>query len=1729
MDSATWMLAINTAGRQRTLSQKMTKEFLWVALEMDALDNKELMLGTMDLFETSLETLKVGNDDGTIPAAPSQAILDAFNAVTAKWLPFKALLADNVDAVRSSNKTANKIIIHEVFVYNLPLLDVSDDAVQQYTMAGHAAGASIAGLVFEVAGRQRMLSQRMSKEAAFIGLNVDEAINLERIATTVALFESSHMDIVRGVGSIAEMPILQDVCTLSKMKEVDGIWRQMMPYTSEIVDEKQANSAGLQKIMELNVPLFNTMNEAVGLYANDMKNSCAELSANVKAQQWMNILAELGNQRTLGQRSLTLLFQAGAGVYAQESRVDAVSSTDAGAVSMRVCIEGSNFLNVPSPPTQEAVNALLLGQTYWQNFATSLSKGLNEADIAKNAQLSIIANYGKTWMVQMDEVAELYVNSSLAQFANLRSVVIEISWRQIILLQQIASNALMASLGQTSEAKATAMLTFSTDVKTFEASHSELLLGRVVSAVSAQADPNATTVLFADRGLPKTTNACMLTLMMTVSTRFANMKKELTKVVDAQHAQLQDSTQRVDADAEREQLLQGTTYRMQTDSAMSDAVAGYESGQRTCHTVISRAEWESGLKLAGDSFAQLQVATKYFTFITSGVAAIWVSSAQAIADSHMGYIRDDRESPVLEQAVTAFKDGWFSMGKDDTERQFALIQAYVNQNPHPIGMKHMLNYAPGNEEYHAAHKEYHPVYRDLMNEREYYDVFIFDLQGNLIYSVFKEPDFATNFDNRGTGEWKDSGLGDAYRAAKVSPDEVTVTPWRPYGPSSGALASFLSMGVKSSMGQLMGVYSTQLPPVANPIDAVKGLEEAIHHLDTYLEQLKFGMTAEKPADKVAPPAAQAIADALFVFENKWVAKKGLLAGPKTVEALGALLAEIPPIVGAAVTLQETFIDEAWIADKTVPAKKISLASLQAAVLQEIMKNVALFAMESQLAQPAVEVQTIKDLMKEYEERHQLLLLGQTTTSRRLAGGGAVTQAPVEDAVLGAKTDIPPSEDPMLVKLMDDASASFAAFKAAVIALVDPAEGEQSTGGTPENLGVLMYLNSEAAGAAGQSLLFIASKMHIVVLEPVSILTPVPLSGDWVAGKTMRVVARVAEELINDAGLILPGYAVTHVFFDDKCDATTSSQIVLREMKSSIAYVGLGGSGCTSVCAGTAFIASSIRLPYLSYECPGVELSDTTEYPELTRFGTVTTSQVILMKQIGETYAKWNHVAVISGDPGRYRKTGEQLVADLEAEGLPASYGFAYEGKWDEIVAMVNGLRILKRRVIYVMGSELYFRNIICAAMVSNANMGITWVTDGSWRQEWWTKSDMMLDSMKLWIKDDSQREIVSAIGDFITGWNEIADTDEARFNILQPLYATDQKDELMFIDGPESYHVVHKKWHPLFRKKMLDQNYYDVFVFDMKGNMIYSVFKELDYATNFGNNKNLGEKFSEWQASGLGDAFREAILVPGDVVVTPWDPYGPSFGALASFLAITVHDAVTGAAKGVFSIQMPPEAVPLEVVEPACTQDAVAEAFEGSLNFVGLGTPVAADMEKQVPCFRGKTAKSFMELLDDYLANGFPAGDPTTAMDDPYNDVRMHTADGTCVFAYTVAHLMETGLTLDDVEAHQEDVYLKFVDYIKTGIDFQGVSGVVNFKGNDKHAHLAIYQVQQGKKTLVGTCSHNNSIDMTINGGPSNVSWKPAHPDIIPQEAEFPYFIFQVLLPILCICCPGLAACIRNF
>ena len=171
-------------------------------------------------------------------------------------------------------------------------------------------------------------------------------------------------------------------------------------------------------------------------------------------------------------------------------------------------------------------------------------------------------------------------------------------------------------------------------------------------------------------------------------------------------------------------------------------------------------------------------------------------------------------------AITAFSSSWVELGGG----QLAHLQRhYITENPHPTGEKENLDMAADGSAYSQAHDRFHPEFRSILRHQGYYDIFLFNLDGDLIYSVFKELDYATNMN---TGEWRDSGLAKAFRgAATLAPGGLAFQDYAPYGPSYDAPASFIAQPVFDENGTRLGVLAYQLPSahVTSITNIAKGL------------------------------------------------------------------------------------------------------------------------------------------------------------------------------------------------------------------------------------------------------------------------------------------------------------------------------------------------------------------------------------------------------------------------------------------------------------------------------------------------------------------------------------------------------------------------------------------------------------------------------------------------------------------------------------------------------------------------------------------------------------------------------------------------------------------------------------------------------------------------------------------------------------------------------------------
>ena len=135
---------------------------------------------------------------------------------------------------------------------------------------------------------------------------------------------------------------------------------------------------------------------------------------------------------------------------------------------------------------------------------------------------------------------------------------------------------------------------------------------------------------------------------------------------------------------------------------------------------------------------------------------------------------------------------------------------YISNNPHPLGEKSELAYARDDRQYSRFHKKYHPFFKSYLEDFGYYDIFIVEPKsGNIVYSVFKELDYATSLRD---GPYRHTNFAKVFQSAadNVSDDFIATVDFEPYTPSYEAPASFKSSPIYDG-DNLVGVLIFQMP------------------------------------------------------------------------------------------------------------------------------------------------------------------------------------------------------------------------------------------------------------------------------------------------------------------------------------------------------------------------------------------------------------------------------------------------------------------------------------------------------------------------------------------------------------------------------------------------------------------------------------------------------------------------------------------------------------------------------------------------------------------------------------------------------------------------------------------------------------------------------------------------------------------------------------------------------
>jgi hypothetical protein len=250
---------INLAGKQRMLTQKMSKEIILIALNVEPKRNRERLKKTSTLFDKTINGFLRGDSTLSLSATTEKPIIAQIEKIIKHWEKFNTHVKSIIK--KKSIDTASLIY---VINNNIPLLKESHKLVLLYKQNTTRILAPIEKdlrNIIDLAGKQRMLTQKMTKEKILIigGLRVKE--NEKLLLSSVNLFDKTLKGLIRGDKDLG-LPGVTNSDLKKQLLTVKSIWNELKPlYKKDDISNQE-----LAIIIDKNLPLLKEMNKAVNMF-----------------------------------------------------------------------------------------------------------------------------------------------------------------------------------------------------------------------------------------------------------------------------------------------------------------------------------------------------------------------------------------------------------------------------------------------------------------------------------------------------------------------------------------------------------------------------------------------------------------------------------------------------------------------------------------------------------------------------------------------------------------------------------------------------------------------------------------------------------------------------------------------------------------------------------------------------------------------------------------------------------------------------------------------------------------------------------------------------------------------------------------------------------------------------------------------------------------------------------------------------------------------------------------------------------------------------------------------------------------------------------------------------------------------------------------------------------------------------------------------------------------------
>lgn len=437
-------ISIDLSGKQRMLSQKMTKESFLIRSGIDKTENLEKLTKSAQLFDKTLKGLMKGDSSLKLVAIKNEAIQKQLKKVQDLWKPFYL----EIQAVISGKASDKSYEILEKS--NLTLLKEMNIAVGLYATQNKGESKLTLANDINLAGKQRMLTQKMGKALLFAGNNFKKETYIKDFKKSRKLFTTILEGLFKGNKALnltgTQLPKIT-----TQLKVVEKLWKEHQPLLDKAVENKDIKAAigGLDTILV-------EMNKGVILYTQSLNRQKQQLQFASLIGDFMNKSSILkkrvnlsGKQRMLTQRMTKLALLVSTNIDKKANIEKLQKFSNLYNKTLNAFKNGDKDLGCIASNDKEVKKQIAVVEKEWKPFYTHVQNIIEGKD-SEGKSLAYMVSKNEQLLKESNRLVQEYEKSNRSKnyldIARLR--IVNIAGRQRMLTQKMTKEKLLIVSGK---------------------------------------------------------------------------------------------------------------------------------------------------------------------------------------------------------------------------------------------------------------------------------------------------------------------------------------------------------------------------------------------------------------------------------------------------------------------------------------------------------------------------------------------------------------------------------------------------------------------------------------------------------------------------------------------------------------------------------------------------------------------------------------------------------------------------------------------------------------------------------------------------------------------------------------------------------------------------------------------------------------------------------------------------------------------------------------------------------------------------------------------------------------------------------------------------------------------------------------------------------------------------------------------------------------------------------